>query len=315
VYSFLRREGLDRYDPERFLDYKLACVEQMLQKLPDYAPGKGAAFTTYVYPFMEDALLRCRLNEEAWSLSSLDTYKKVRSMAYLRRNIQNAAETFAEQNSCKLDLAEEYLKIAHGLRNSTPLYVTSQGEDGEETGEDVTCDDHWNYADVLWNGVRAEAVQVAFAQLDLREQTLLERRNAICMTCGRVGPWNERPTFEELATLFEGSSASGAERAYRRAVEHLAMLLADAGIVHAVRVRRKSQKKVKKQIAAAVYEYQADCDGEWGEIQFDFVGGTAEIVRLADWDTTISKVYVQKVIHYILGCDRAALPAEKLLCF
>ena len=52
-----------------------------------------------------------------------------------------------------------------------------------------------------------------------REQTLLEKRLAICMTCGRVGSWKNRPTFEDLAVMFEGSTASGAERAYRKAMD------------------------------------------------------------------------------------------------
>ena len=34
--------------------------------------------------------------------------------------------------------------------------MTEQDEDGEETGEDVTCDDSWNYADILWDGIQAE---------------------------------------------------------------------------------------------------------------------------------------------------------------
>ena len=93
------------------------------------------------------------------------------------------------------------------------------------------------------------------------------------MTCGRVSPISERKSFEELAVMFEGSTASGAERAYRKAVEKLTVLLVEAGALHAVRLKRKSVKRIKKKIAAAVYEYQADCDGEWGEIQFDFVSG------------------------------------------
>ena len=80
--------------------------------------------------------------------------------------------------------------------------------------------------------------------------------------------------------MFEGSSASGAERAYRKAVEKLTVLLVKAGALHAVRLKRKSVKRIKKKITAAVYEYQADCDGEWGEILFDFENSTAEIVRL-----------------------------------
>ena len=42
-------------------------------------------------------------------------------------------------------------------------------------------------------------------------------------------------------------------------------------------LKQKSKTKRKKKIATAIYEYQADCDGEWGEISFDFENGTAEI--------------------------------------
>ena len=99
------------------------------------------------------------------------------------------------------------------------------------------------------------------------------------------------------------STASGAERAYRKAVEHLACLLTEAGVLHMIRLKRKSQTKRKKKIAAAVYLYQVDNDGEWGEVSFDFEAGTAEIVRLAEWDTTVSKNFAQKAIQYILTCN------------
>ena len=38
IYSFLQTDGSDRYDPERFLDLKLACAELLLRKLQDYDP-------------------------------------------------------------------------------------------------------------------------------------------------------------------------------------------------------------------------------------------------------------------------------------
>ncbi len=119
-------------------------------------------------------------------------------------------------------------------------------EDGEETGEDVALDDTWNYADILWNGIQAEKVQRAFEKLNYREQTLLEKRLAICMTCGRVGSWKGRPTFEELAVMFEGSTASGAERAYLRAVDKLTEVLVAEGAIHAVRLKQKSKTKHEK---------------------------------------------------------------------
>lgn len=127
----------------------------------------------------------------------------------------------------------------------------------------------------------------------------------------RVSPISTRLTFEELAVLFEGSTASGAERAYRKAVEHLACLLTEAGVLHIIRLKHKSQTKRKKKIAAAVYLYQVDNDGEWGEVSFDFETETTEIIRLAEWDTTVSKKFAKRRIsplrfHHlprgVIGC-------------
>ena len=64
----------------------------------------------------------------------------------------------------------------------------------------------------------------------------------------------------------------------------------------------------EQKIAAAVYLYQVDSDGEWGEIRFDFATGTAEIVRLAEWDTIKSNVFARTAIRYI-----QSLPAGRLL--
>ena len=223
IKSFLGVDGGDLYDTDRFIDIKLSCREQMLQKLMDYDPAKGAEYATYIFPFIRDAVLRFRMGEEKWSVSSLTNYKMVRSMAWLYHNTKDAVSEFSKKYNCDLALAEEYLKVVRGIRNQQPFYVTD--EDGEETGEDVALDDTWNYTDILWNGIQAEKVQRAFEKLNYREQTLLEKRSAICMTCGRVGSWKNRPTFEERAVMFEGSTASGAERVYRRAVDKLTELL------------------------------------------------------------------------------------------
>ena len=158
-------------------------------------------------------------------------------------------------------------------------------------------------------------MQRAFEKLNYREQTLLEKRLAICMTCGRVGSWKGRPTFEELAVMFEGSTASGAERAYRKAVDKLTEFLVAEGALHAVRLKQKSKAKRKKKIAAAIYEYQADCDGEWGRIQVDFENDTAEIIRLADWDTIKTNRFANRAIAHLLSCENEMLPKEAMVAF
>ena len=91
------------------------------------------------------------------------------------------------------------------------------------------------------------------------------------------------------------------------------MTAVEAGALHAVRLKRKSVSRVKKKIAAAVYEYQADCDGEWGEILFDFENQTAEIIRLADWDTTKYCIFAKQIIQYIFDCGSNNLPKRFLL--
>ena len=286
----------------------------MLQKLMDYDPAKGAEYATYIFPFIRDAMLRFRMGEEKWSVSSFDQLQKWCGQWHgCTINTKDAVSEFSKKYNCELALAEEYLKVVRGIRNQQLFYVTD--EDGEETGEDVALDDSWNYTDILWNGIQAEKVQRAFDKLNYREQTLLEKRLAICMTCGRVGSWKDRPTFEELAVMFEGSTASGAERAYRKAVDKLTELLVAEDAIHAVRLKQKSKTKRKKKIAAAIYEYQADCDGEWGEISLDFENGTAEIIRLADWDTMKTNRFANKVIAYLLNCENEKLPTKTMLAF
>ena len=68
--------------------------------------------------------------------------------------------------------------------------------------------------------------------------------------CQRNNQRSPKTLFEELAVMFKGSTASGAERAYRRAVDKLTELLVADGAIHAVRLKQKSKTK-RKQTATA----------------------------------------------------------------
>ena len=107
IYNFWRSDGNERYDPERFLDYKMACVVAVIERFLDYDPGIGADFTTYLYPFIT----------ESWSVDSLDQYKKIRGIAWKYRtsgeHAQKTISEYAAEKNCK-----------------------------QETGEDVSRDDH-----------------------------------------------------------------------------------------------------------------------------------------------------------------------------
>ena len=71
----------------------------------------------------------------------------------------------------------------------------------------------------------------------------------------------------------------------------------------------------EQKIAAAVYLYQVDNDGEWGEIRFDFATGTAEIVRLAEWDTIKSNLYARTEIRHIQSLLEVRLLKETVVMF
>ncbi len=321
VYRFLLTEGIDRYDPLRFLDYKLSSVLAMLECLQNYAPDKGADFLTYAHHFIGNALLDCRRQEEGGSFKSLDEYKAARGIAWLYNNSDKSekeviSEYAAEQN-CTEETAAEYLTLARQNRSRVPFYCTMQDEDGEETGEDVTRDDSWNYADILWNGIRADAVRAAFNKLDYMEQDFLEMRNAVCMTCGRVKPWSERASFEKMATDYEYSTTGGAEKAYKKTVDKLTGHLVDAGVLGVVEL--KLIEKHKK-LLGVIYEYRAvhrfanenDCAGQ---IKISFREMDGEILSLADGDFCKTNVFAEVAIRRILQIPFKELPKKLTIPF
>ncbi len=312
VRSFLLDEGFFRYDPEKFLDYKLACVQEMLEVLQKYDPCSGATFLTYAYYFVENAMLRQRMGEEAGSFSSLDEYIEVRHLAWLYKwHNEKAKETiqaYTALANCSVKRAEELLNVARTDRNIVSMQRNIQEGDFQETGEEVAADEDWNDFGILWNSEEERKVREAFQKLNFREQLLLEKRNAICMTCDRVSNLNTRWSFEQLADAFEGSRSSGAQRAYEKAVERLTEELVICGVLHAVELRKKKN-------ASAVYEYRADCTGKWGEIQFDLEAGTAKILTLADGDFAKKPIFSETAIQYILSSQEGKLAKNYLIPF
>ena len=91
------------------------------------------------------------------------------------------------------------------------------------------------------------------------------------------------------------------------ALDKLRLKLLESGVIHTVTLKQTESRKKNKKIAAAVCQYQADNDGEWGEIRFDFENDAAEIVRLADWDTVKSNIFAKMAIRYIQSLPEARL--------
>lgn len=288
--------GKRAFAPETFMDYKLGCAAVMLERWKNFDASKGIQFSTFVHHDVMNTLLRSRMFEESGSFSSLDEYKAARRMGALMYGStqRESVEEFIKKRGCSKATARRFLKIAQLMLNSSSL------ENGVEASYS------WDYVDVLWDGIRAEKVREAFAKLSYREQTLLERRSAVCMTCGRVAPLSERVSFEDLAIEFESSSPRTAERAYRRAVEKLTLNLVELGELHAVRIER---------VVPGIYRYQADSDGEWGEFTLDPASGEQKISALAELDTTKTHRFANKAARYLRAHAGEKLPKTVLLTF
>ena len=91
------------------------------------------------------------------------------------------------------------------------------------------------------------------------------------------------------------------------------MLTASKNAFRVVDMVRIEPERVKKKNAAAIYRYQADCDGAWGEIHFDFEKKRIHIKRLAEWDTMKSHIYAWKVICFV--ALSGVLPKKKRIVF
>ena len=77
--------------------------------------------------------------------------------------------------------------------------------------------------------------------------------------------------------------------------------------LHTISLRQTECRKTGETITAAVYEYLVDNDGEWGEIRFDFESGTAEIVKLAVWDTVKSNIFAKTAIQFVQRLPEARM--------
>ena len=227
-------------------------------------------------------------------------------------NTKETIRLFAAQDGCSEKTAAEKLAAAWRQRNRrVPVQINEEGECQEQNDELIP--DHWDYAGILWAGMEAEKVDSAFEKLSYRDQTLLEKRNAICMCCGRVSDMKTQVSFEKLDEEFEGSGTSGAEKAYKRAVENLMLELVKLGQLHCVRLKQISVQRKGKKITAACYTYQVDNGGEWGEIQFDLEKGTAWVETFAENDPCDTWEITDAAIHAILKCAHEKRPQSALI--
>ena len=315
VYSFIRRNGLDPYDPVLFLDMKLALQELILKKLPTYDPSRDAKFLTYIHQFIYDAFIIFRMQQECWQMKSLDTYKTTRRMAATyNANDQDktkAIEVFCSDTGYKQETAEAYLAEAIGIRARQTEVIIDRDDNDTAIVEDIIPDGMGSLPHIIHSNRFGKAIRQSFEKLPWLDQTILKARNAICDGCGGVMPIKEQYSFREISLLNGTSTDKAGELAYHAAVDRLAAQLIEDEVIRIVDLKLKKVVRRKKKNAAVTYLYQADCDGEWGEIYIDFENKYIKIERLAEWDTIVSHIYAWNGIAYVIVNRDRVFPKKK----
>lgn len=132
IYRFLTRSGIDRYDPARFLDYKLEILQMLLFCLPRFDPAQETEFLKYAKHYVQDGLLFCRMMGEAGSFASLAEYRRVRQIGAIYNNSgkrrAEVVSAFAAQSGYKDDSvsADELLTIARATAALFPSTARSR---------------------------------------------------------------------------------------------------------------------------------------------------------------------------------------------
>ena len=234
VYSFLRRNGMDIYDPALFLDMKLTLQELILKKLPTFDPSKDAKFLTYLHHFIYDTFKIFRMQQEHWIIDSLDIYKSIRRMAAIYKvNVHDkkkSIEIFCEETGYTQKIAEAYLAEAVGIRARQTEVIIDRDEDDIAIVEDIVSNGKTALHHAVYNHWRGTEIRASLEKLPWREQTILKARNAICSNCGGMMPMRERFRFQEIGIkIMNGASDKGLEIAYHTALDLLAAQLIEDG--------------------------------------------------------------------------------------
>ncbi|MBQ3261631.1 MAG: hypothetical protein IJH52_00490, partial [Oscillospiraceae bacterium] len=149
----------------------------------------------------------------------------------------------------------------------------------------------WEPENSLLQSEQSSMVIPPFSALGNVNRDIVSLHLGFCENCFHPA---EKQTFQALALRNKRRSAQAAENIYYRSLNQMRDALVERGFLHTVRLNR-----LKKTKAAVVYAYQADNDGEWGEIVYDWKTEKFTVTKLAELDLTKSQPFAKQAIRRI----------------
>ena len=271
----IAEKHISRYGLEgHFADVKMVYVETLLAELEGYDPASGVDYLLAVKRKLDAALhAYTMVNLKGFSESSETYYYQLRKAAYICHS--QPKESAAAEICAQLNITE---KKAVQLLEQVWAIDTFRWYGGVETEDGL--DDIPVGIDFLGHCrkpqpepalIHKETVAMlhrAFRKLDYKEQDIVSRYLGFYKTCFRPLFSN---TFEELADLYQYTTADGVMRFYHRTLDKLRLLLEQEGMFRAVRLKRK-----RKTAGKLVYAYIPSDKGEPGIIEFSITDGVVQ---------------------------------------
>ena len=253
-----------------------------------YDPANGSEFLTYanriirsnmsdlIRQYSQDAIWRLRTNQaNPWQIVYLDKPLDDTDEDTTETLVASPYGKLPEQICIERETVVELHKAMEALSERESMYIRYRFGFGDDSHSLVDTAAHFHLSESRAKGIERPALKLLKHEL-----------------------------------LF-----SIPERAISTAEDRLTKALVDAGELHSVELRLKSQKKRGRKITAAIYEYRADCDGKWGELSYNFMDDTAEILLLAEWDTMLSRRFAVRAAEYLRTHRNDKLPDKIVLTF
>lgn len=211
-----------------FADIKMTYVETMLTELETYNPSEGVNFLIAIKRKLDDSLhAYAMVNLKGFSETSATHYYQLRKAAYISKNCPKDAviPEICEQLNIQPKTAMRLLEEVYAL-DTFQWFGSGETEDGQEdipVGTDILGHCRAPQPEqVLLHKETVQALHLAFGKLIYKERDIISRHLGFYKVCFRPLPPN---TFEELADLYQYSTADGVMRYYYRALNRLRGLL------------------------------------------------------------------------------------------
>ena len=282
-------------------DMKLACALAIMDALPKFDPERGKIGGFLKYPMQHAVKEELRVMRSGFPISTKSTDPLLRKIMWLyhQNNDRHDPETLAEIGRQVNREPKTVLKyILDGTTNE--IIFEEDEKDKKQKKDDDKDEDlllkvrgnpEWEPENSLLQSEQSSMVIPPFAALGNVNRDIVSLHLGFCENCFRPA---EKQTFQALALRNKRRSAQAAENIYYRSLNQMRDALVERGFLHTVSLNR-----LKKTKAAVVYAYQADNDGEWGEIVYDWKTEKYTVTKPAEMDLTKTQPFAKQAIRRI----------------